>query len=96
MPDCFSAAAHAMHSVLHAVSQQKPSTQLPVEHSRQPLTLQSLPAAVLHALPCAFCATHAPVASQYSAAAQSLSVVHPLGHVVLPLQTSGAHDGFPA
>jgi hypothetical protein len=49
----------------------------------------------LHAAPCGFCATHAPVASQYSPVAQSASVAQPLGHVVLPLQTSGAHDGLP-
>jgi hypothetical protein len=77
------------------MSQQTLSTQLPVWHSRQPLCLQSLPATALHALPCAFCGWHAPVASQYSPLAQSLSELQPLGHVVPPLQTSGAHDGLP-
>jgi hypothetical protein len=90
-----SAAAHATHGELHVVSQQKPSTQLPVTHSRQPLSLQSLPATVLQVAPCAFCVWHIPVASQYSPAAQSLSDAHPDGHVVPPLHTAGAHDGLP-
>jgi hypothetical protein len=57
--------------------------------------LQSLPATALHALPCVFCIWHAPVASQYSPLAQSLSETQPVGQVVPPLQTSGAHDGLP-
>jgi hypothetical protein len=39
-PDCLSTAAHAWHSPLHGASQQKPSTQDPLEHSRQPACLQ--------------------------------------------------------
>jgi hypothetical protein len=63
VPDSFSEAAHATHVVvLHAVSQQNPSTQLLVTHSRHPAVLQSL--AALHAAPCALRGWHLPVASQ--------------------------------
>jgi hypothetical protein len=55
VPDCLSDAAHARQEPVQVVSQQKPSTHCPVAHSAQPVTLQSLPAAVLHAAPCAFC-----------------------------------------
>jgi hypothetical protein len=54
VPDVLSAAAHAWQRPLHAVSQQTPSTQLPLVHSRQPAALQSV--ARLQVAPCAFCA----------------------------------------
>jgi hypothetical protein len=39
------------HWPLHAVLQQKPSTQLPVVHTRQPPTRQSAPALALQVCP---------------------------------------------
>jgi hypothetical protein len=33
VPDCFSAAVHAWQSVVQGVSQQTPSTQLPLAHA---------------------------------------------------------------
>jgi hypothetical protein len=47
-------------ALLHAVLQQKPSTQLPLAQSRHPATLQSAPAFWLHEVPCPFCATQVP------------------------------------
>jgi hypothetical protein len=57
-PASFSIAAQATHVSVHAVSQQKPSTQKPVWHGLHPATLQSAPAAVSHAEACAFCGVH--------------------------------------
>jgi hypothetical protein len=62
-PDCLSDARHVLQIVLHAVSQQTPSTQLPVAHSRHaPDCLQS--EVRLHACPCACWVTHWPEALQ--------------------------------
>ena len=49
VPLCFSAPVHASHAPPHAVSQHTPSVQLPVAHTAQPATLQSL--VVLHVAP---------------------------------------------
>jgi hypothetical protein len=66
------------HALPHAVSQQYPSTQSPLAHSRHPACAQSTPAAVLHVNPAlaGFWETHAPAASQYAPGAQSASPVH--------------------
>jgi hypothetical protein len=58
-----SAAAHATHVVLHAVSQQKPSMQLPVAHSRHTPPL-SQSTASLHAEPWVSWGLQVPPAAQ--------------------------------
>ena len=62
VPLCFSAAVHASHAPPHAVSQHTPSVQLPVAHTAQPATLQSLVA--LHVAPCTFFVAHVPALVQ--------------------------------
>jgi hypothetical protein len=49
---------HTSHEPPHAASQQTPSVQCPVAHSRQLASRQSAPAAVLHDPPCGCCAWH--------------------------------------
>lgn len=66
-PGACKAAPHAWHVPQPAVPQQTPSTQLFVEHSRQPKTAQSpveLEVPRLQVPPCAFCAWQAPSAPQ--------------------------------
>jgi hypothetical protein len=65
-PETLQATQSLADPLPHAVSQQKPSMQLPVVHSLHPATLQwppAVPAAVLHA-PVFFDAVHVPVLSQ--------------------------------
>jgi hypothetical protein len=57
-------ALHVSHVPAHAVAQQKPSTQLPLAHSRQSPWMQSMPAALLQVAPCAFCDWQTPFSSQ--------------------------------
>jgi hypothetical protein len=64
LADAPSAAEHTSHESAHAVSQQKPSTQLLASQTRQAATLQSWPAAVLHAAPFVLRRAHAPAAVQ--------------------------------
>jgi hypothetical protein len=59
--DCLSAAAHAIQTVLHAVAQQKPSTQKPVAHERHGELLQS---DAPHAEPVGFGEVHTPDGAQ--------------------------------
>ena len=62
-PDCLSAAVHAWQSPLHAVSQQMPSTQLALAHSRHaPGTLQFV--CVLHAAASGLLALQVPSGAQ--------------------------------
>jgi hypothetical protein len=70
--EAFLAALHASQEPLQVVSQQKPSWQNPPlaaggefeAHSRQPVTLQSWPAASLQVEPLVFCDWQAPFLSQ--------------------------------
>jgi hypothetical protein len=55
---------HASHAPPHALSQQKPSMQLPDAQERQPGDLQSAPAAGLQVEPCALRATQVPPGAQ--------------------------------
>jgi hypothetical protein len=72
------ATSHAAHVAPQAVSQQKPSTQLPVSHS-------SAPMAPLHTLPCVSCGWHMLVAVlQKLPTAQSALVVQLFRHAVPP------------
>jgi hypothetical protein len=57
-------AAHTSQAAPHAALQQKPSTQFPLAHTRQPAVLQSAPAAGLQALLWAFCAVQFPLGAQ--------------------------------
>jgi hypothetical protein len=54
LPAPFAALLQDWHAPLHAVSQQKPSTQLPVWHTPQPVLKQSPPADLSHKEPWTF------------------------------------------
>jgi hypothetical protein len=88
-------AAHATQVVLHALLQQKPSTQLPVAHSRHvPPLLQS--AGSLHAVPCVSQGLQMPPAAQKAPAAQSMSPVQLVAQVVwAPSQAYVTQAGLP-
>ncbi len=51
LPDPFFTALQVWQLPAHAVSQQNPSTQKPLEHTRQPALRQSAPAAASHVAP---------------------------------------------
>ena len=59
-----SAVEQTWHDPEQAESQHTPSTQFPVEHSRQLRWRQSTPAVALQVEPWAFCAWHVPFAAQ--------------------------------
>jgi hypothetical protein len=90
------AAVHAWQVALQGVSQQTPSTQLPVAQTRHGPDLQSTPVAKLHMLPRAFCMVHVPLAPQNSPSPHCASEVHAEAHVAFaPSHAYGAHDGRP-
>jgi len=62
--DCWSAAAQATQSALHAPLQQTPSTQKPLAHARQGGALQSPLAPRLHIAPCTLLGWQAPFDAQ--------------------------------
>jgi hypothetical protein len=76
------ACAQAMHVPVQALSQQKPSTQLPFRHSFAPL----------HVLPLAFLPIQAPP-EQVLPVRQCASLAHEVRHAVAEAQTKPpAHD----
>jgi hypothetical protein len=76
-----SACAQTLQDPPQDESQQTPSTQLPLAHSRQLPCRQSTPAVPLQVPPCPFCALQVAFAPQKYPAAQSTSELHVVGQV---------------
>jgi hypothetical protein len=81
---------------LQAVSQQKPSTQLPLAQTLHGPVLQSTPLVKLHVLPSDLDIVHCPLVAQYSPVPHWVSDVHAVAHVeLMPSHANGAQDGRP-